>query len=92
MEKASSQVKEIFKHHKILRLKNFGKNLPFLMLSENLPDGKSYLEFPNGKIVVHEVFLNGTLIGTKTVRTVSSKMLTKSESSIDYSKQAISWN
>ena len=57
---------------KTLRLKNFSNSLPFLMLSENLPDGQSYLEFPDGKIIVHEIFLEGTIVGTKIVRTLSS--------------------
>ncbi|WP_158795889.1 hypothetical protein [Pedobacter sp. L105] len=58
---------------KKLRLKNFSNSLPFLMLSENLPDGQSYLEFPDGEIIVHEVIIEGVVIGTKTIRTLSSK-------------------
>lgn len=58
---------------KTLRLKSFTNNLPFLMLSESLPDGQSYLEFPDGEFIVHEVFLEGTMVGTKTVRTLRSE-------------------
>jgi len=58
---------------KTLRLKNFSNNLPFLMLSENLPDGESYLEFPDGEIIVHEVFLEGKVIRTRTIRMLSSE-------------------
>lgn len=58
---------------KTLRLKNFSNNLPFLMLSENLPHGQSYLEFPDGKIIIHKVFLKRSTIGTIAIRTLSSK-------------------
>ena len=57
---------------KTLRLRNFSKNLPFLMLSENLPNGQSYLEFPDGKIIVHKVFSQNSTIGTRTIRTLGS--------------------
>jgi len=43
------------------------------MLSNNLPHGQSYLEFPDGEIIVHEVFLKGSAIGTRTIRTLSSE-------------------
>jgi hypothetical protein len=58
---------------KTLRLKNFSNNLPFLMLSENLPDGQSYLEFPDGNMIIHEVFVVGTTTETRTIRKLTSK-------------------
>lgn len=56
-----------------LRFENFSKKLPFLMLSENLPNGQSYLEFPDGKIIIHKVFSQGSTTSTRTGRTLSSK-------------------
>jgi len=44
---------------KQLRLKNFSKNLPFLILSDKLPDGQVYREFPDGHIELQEVYSNG---------------------------------
>lgn len=58
---------------KTLRLKNFSNNLPFLMLSENLPDGRSYLEYPDGNMIIHEVFVVGTTTETRTIRKLTSK-------------------
>lgn len=58
---------------KTLRLRNFSNNLPFLMLSESLPNGQSYLEFPDGKITIHKVLARGSTIGTRTVRTLGSR-------------------
>ena len=49
---------------KALRLKNFSKNLPFLILSDKLPDGQVYREFPDGHIELQEVFSIGSKFGS----------------------------
>lgn len=51
---------------KQLRLKNFSKNLPFLILSDKLPDGQVYREFPDGRIEVQAI----SSIGSKYNSTV----------------------
>ncbi|CAM4273275.1 hypothetical protein SAMN06265348_109305 [Pedobacter westerhofensis] len=58
---------------KTLRLKNFSNNLPFLMLSENLPEGQSYLEFPDGSMIIHEIFVVGSQTETRTIRKLTPK-------------------
>jgi hypothetical protein len=45
---------------KQLRLKNFSKNLPFLILSDKLPEGQVYREFPDGHIELQETFSMGS--------------------------------
>jgi hypothetical protein len=50
------------KHHRhlltvrSLRSRNFGKGLPFLLLSDKLPDGQIYREFADGHIELQQVF------------------------------------
>ena len=50
---------------KVLRAKNFSNNLPFLILSENLPEGQVYREFPDGHIELQEVFTVAKYINSK---------------------------
>lgn len=55
-----------------LRLKNFRNNLPFLILSENLPEGQVYREFADGRIEIHEVYSEGTAIRSRFISTLTS--------------------
>ena len=55
---------------KELRLKDFSMNLPFLILSEKLPEGQVYQEFQDGHIELHEVFSNR--LGFKTLKTLTT--------------------
>lgn len=41
---------------KMLRSRNFSKNLPFLILSDKLPEGQVYREYPDGRIELQQVF------------------------------------
>lgn len=43
-----------------IRSRNFKRNLPFLILSDKLPDGQVYREFPDGRIEVQQVFATGS--------------------------------
>ena len=52
---------------KELRLKDFSMNLPFLILSEKLPEGQVYQEFKDGHVELHEVLSNG--LGFKSLKT-----------------------
>ncbi len=45
---------------KALRARNFSKNLPFLLLSDKLPEGQVYREYADGHIEVQEVFTIGS--------------------------------
>jgi hypothetical protein len=69
----AAKEKKYFNTIKTLRLKNFSNNLPFLMLSENLPERRSYLEFPDGRMIIHEVFVVGTTSETRTIRKLTSR-------------------
>ena len=42
-----------------LRSRNFSNNLPFLILSDKLPEGHVYREFPDGRIEIQHVFVVG---------------------------------
>lgn len=53
---------------KNLRLRNFGNNLPFLLLSENLPKGQVYREYPDGSIEIQEVATVGNKFTTRVVK------------------------
>lgn len=50
---------------KELRAKNFSNNLPFLILSEKLPEGQVYREYADGRIEVQRVFTVGSQYKTK---------------------------
>lgn len=52
---------------KNLRQRNFSKNLPFLILSDQLPDGQVYREFPDGRVELQEVFIEGTKFKSKVI-------------------------
>ena len=64
-EKYSNTIKE-------LRLKNFRNNLPFLILSDKLPEGQVYREFPDGRIELQEVFAVGSKYNTTVLKTLST--------------------
>ena len=56
---------------KVLRAKNFSNNLPFLILSENLPEGQVYREFPDGHIELQEVFTVGKVYKFKVLKVLA---------------------
>ncbi len=56
---------------KKLRAVNFSRDLPFLILSDQLPDGQVYREYPDGHIELQEVFLTGTRFQYKLIHTVA---------------------
>ena len=51
-----------------LRARNFSRNLPFLILSDKLPEGQGFYEFADGHIEVQEVYTVGAEIETRFVR------------------------
>lgn len=55
-----------------IRQKNFSKNLPFLILSEKLPDGQVYHEFPDGHIELQKLNKNDLSISFTLVKTLSA--------------------
>lgn len=55
---------------KKLRAVNFSKNLPFLILSDKLPDGQVYREFADGHIELQEVFSVGSEFRYKVLKTL----------------------
>ncbi|MDB4901405.1 MAG: hypothetical protein JWQ63_686 [Mucilaginibacter sp.] len=57
---------------KELRKKNFNKNLPFLILSDKLPDGQVYREYPDGRIELQEVFSIGSKYNYNLIRVLSA--------------------
>jgi len=56
---------------KEMRLKNFSKNLPFLILSEKLPEGQAYREFPDGRIELQEISAIGSKYKTIVLQILS---------------------
>jgi hypothetical protein len=54
-----------------IRSSNFKKNIPFLILSSDLPDGQAYREFNDGRIEIHEAYTEGAKIKSKVVRVLS---------------------
>ncbi len=57
---------------KNLRSRNFSKNLPFLILSDQLPDGQVYREFPDGRIELQEVFAEGPKFKSKVIQVLKA--------------------
>ena len=57
---------------KELRDKNFSKNLPFLILSDKLPEGQVYREFPDGRIELQEVFSVGSKFNSKVLQVLTN--------------------
>jgi hypothetical protein len=56
---------------KDLRTKKFEQNLPFLILSEDLPDGQSYLEYADGRMELQEVYEVGASLKSNPIRVLS---------------------
>ncbi|MBS0027716.1 hypothetical protein ACTJJ0_03545 [Chitinophaga sp. 22321] len=54
-----------------LRKRNFSNNLPFLILSDKLPEGQAFYEFADGHIEIQEVFTVGAELETKLIRRLS---------------------
>lgn len=57
---------------KQLRARNFSKNLPFLLLSDKLPEGHVYREFPDGHIELQLVFSEGSTFRSKVLRVLNN--------------------
>ena len=53
---------------KALRARNFSKNLPFLLLSDKLPEGQVYREYADGHIEIQEAFFIGSEFHFKLLR------------------------
>lgn len=54
----TSQTEKYLTTLKKLRSRNFSKNLPFLILSEQLPEGQVYREYADGRIELQAVSTN----------------------------------
>lgn len=55
-----------------LRSRNFGNGLPFLILSDKLPDGQVYREFADGRIEVQPVIVVGAEYKFKVLKILDS--------------------
>jgi len=55
-----------------LRQRNLNNNLPFLILSGDLPEGQAYREFPDGHIEIQEIIEDGANLKSKLVRNLTS--------------------
>ena len=62
------QDKRVSEVTKALRKTNLNKGLPFLILSENLPEGQAYREFPDGHIEIQEINEDGAELKSKIIR------------------------
>ena len=54
-----------------LRIRNFRNQLPFTILSDELPEGQAYREFADGRIEIHEVFSVGAQFKSRHIKTLS---------------------
>ena len=55
-----------------LRQRNFSRNLPFLIVSEKLPEGQVYREFPDGRIELQQMAPNGPSFNFDVIRELPS--------------------
>jgi len=62
------QDKRVSEVTRALRQKNLDNNLPFLILSGDLPEGQAYREFPDGHIEIQEIIEDGADLKSKLVR------------------------
>jgi len=62
------KLEKYFDTVKSLRSRNFSKNLPFLILSDELPDGQVYREFADGRIELQQVFSDGPKFRSKVIQ------------------------
>ena len=60
-----------------IRRRNFSNNLPFLILSEDLPNGQVYKEFPDGRIEIQEVQSAGKKFSTRVVKVLKASQAEK---------------
>lgn len=65
------QEKKIAAAFEGLRAKKFEQGLPFLILSDELPEGQAYREYANGKMEVQEVYEEDFALKSKIVRLVA---------------------
>lgn len=65
--KVKNQRQQYLNTLKEIRSRNFQKNLPFLILSDKLPEGQVYREFADGRIEIHQVFATGAKYESKFV-------------------------
>jgi hypothetical protein len=68
------QDKRVSEVTRALRQRNLNNGLPFLILSEDLPEGQAFREFPDGHIEIQEITEEGAELRSKLVR-----KLTRSE-------------
>ena len=54
-----------------LRQRNLNNNLPFLILSGDLPEGQAYREFPDGHIEIQEIIEDGANLKSKLIRNLT---------------------
>ncbi len=54
-----------------LRVRNFSKNLPFLILSDKLPVNQVYKEYADGHIEIQKVFTVGNSYQHKLIRVLT---------------------
>jgi hypothetical protein len=54
-----------------LRTRNFKNNLPFTILSDELPEGQAFREFADGHIEIQEVFSIGSEFKSKHIKTLT---------------------
>ncbi|NML41026.1 hypothetical protein HHL17_27780 [Chitinophaga sp. G-6-1-13] len=54
-----------------IRTRNFMRNLPFLILSDKLPEGQGFYEYADGHIEIQEVYTIGADIETRFIRNLS---------------------
>ncbi|HEY8660160.1 MAG TPA: hypothetical protein VIL78_14095 [Hanamia sp.] len=66
------QDKRVSEVTRALRQRNLNNNLPFLILSEDLPEGQAYREFPDGHIEIQEITEDGADLKSKLVRNLTS--------------------
>jgi hypothetical protein len=57
---------------KALRSRNFSEGLPFLILSDKLPEGQVYREFSDGRIELQEVFTVGSKFESRVINVLKS--------------------
>lgn len=55
-----------------IRSRNFSRNLLFLILSDRLPDGQVYREYPDGHIELQEVFAVGAKFQYRSLKTLAA--------------------
>ena len=68
---------------KQLRKRNFERNLPFLILSEDLPDGHAYSEYADGHIEIKELYKVGDETELRFIRTLSDTEAEKVREDLD---------